>query len=219
MSELVNVLSLSAPDIIVPMERKEFYKEQSYVFQETWKPTEAVEVVNIFLFNLSWQLILQKRSSIKAHNPDLIDKTIGWHINYGNSPHFTVILETMQELQIPSIILDNNEDFTKTYDLLKNYTATAAIMKHFWTEIVSIPKTIDGKLVSIANKTYLYIWVYAGSVNNIDREVKGVLFYSLEELAQELKKFPNIFTNDLRYFFNKFQDYFEEFKEEFNLKK
>lgn len=219
MSELINVLSLSNPDTTFPMERSLFYDEQSTIFQETWKPTKAVEVVNIFLFNESWQLIVQKRSSAKTHNPDLIDKSIGGHVNYENSPNFTVMLETVQELQIPSIVLNNNEDFTKTYNLLKNYISTTSIIKHLSTEIVSIPKMIDGKLVSIANKTYVYIWVYSGSINNIDREAKGVLFYPLEELAQELKKFPQIFTNDLHYFFDKYRDYFEEFKQELNLNK
>jgi len=143
MSELVNVLSLDEPNISIPMERASFYKEQIEIFRKTGKPTKAVEVVNIFLFNESGQLIIQKRSSSKAHNPNLMDKSVGGHIVYGDSPHFTVMLETVQELQVPSIVLNNDEDFRKIHILLKDYTSTTAIVKHFATEITSLNKIIS----------------------------------------------------------------------------
>ncbi len=214
MSELVNVLSLDEPNISIPMDRVSFYKEQTEIFKKTGKPTKAVELVNIFLFNEAGQLIVQKRSNTKAHNPNLMDKSVGGHIVHGDSPHFTVMLETVQELQVPSIVLNNDEDFTKTHILLKNYTTTTAIVKHFSTEIIPLNKIINWEIIPIANKTHLYIWIYEGAVKNIDREAKGILFYSLDELEDELEKFPGIFTYDLQYYFKKYKDYFINFVKE-----
>jgi hypothetical protein len=51
MSELVNVISLDNPYISFPMDRKTFYSEQVEEFQKNGKPTKAVEIVSIFLFN------------------------------------------------------------------------------------------------------------------------------------------------------------------------
>lgn len=172
MSEIVNVLPLDTRDIVFPMERDLFYKEQIEAFKNTGKPTKAVEVVNVLLFNEAGQLIVQKRSSNKAHNADLMDKSIGGHITHGDLPNFTVMLETVQELQVPSIVLNDDEDFDKTFHVLKDYTNTTAIVKHFATELVFLSKIIDDEEIVIANKTYLYVGIYEGSVKNIDREAK-----------------------------------------------
>jgi hypothetical protein len=89
--------------------------------------------------------------------------------------------------------------------------ATTAIVKYFWTELVFLNKIINEKEIAIGNKTHLYIWVYEWSVKNVDREAKGVLFYSFKELEEELSQFPKIFTYDLHYYFNKYKDYFRDF--------
>jgi len=211
MSELVNVISLDNPYISYPMDRKTFYNEQVEEFQKNWKPTKAVEIINIFLFNKEWQLILQKRSNLKSHNANLMDKSIWWHIDYWNSPNFTAMLETVQELQVPSIILNNDDDFNKTLKLLDNYTATIAVIKNFWTKLVHIDKIIDWKNVEISNKVHLYIWVYDWSIKNVDKEAKWILFYYLDELEQEIKTHKSTFTWDLIYYMKYYKDYFEDF--------
>lgn len=211
MSEIVNVIALDNPNLVFPMERASFYKEQTEIYEKTWKPTKAVELVNVFLFNEAWQMIIQKRASSKAHNPDLMDKAVGGHIVHWDTPHFTVMLETIQELQVPSIVASNDEDFRKIHKLLKDYMATTAVVKYIWSEITSLKKIINGKEISIGNKTHLYIWIYEWSVKNVDREAKGILFYSLEELEDELNRFPQIFTYDLQYYYHKYKDYFRNF--------
>ena len=211
MSELVNVITLDNPYNSFPMDRKAFYFEQIEEFQKNWKPTKAVEIINIFLFNKEWQLILQKRSNLKAHNPNLIDKSIWGHIDYGNSPNFTVMLETVQELQVPSIVLNNDDDFDKTLKLLSNYTATISVIKNFWTKLVHIDKIIDWKNIEISNKVHLYIWVYDWSIRNVDKEAKWILFYYLDELENEIKTHKSTFTWDLIYYMKDYKDYFEDF--------
>ncbi len=103
MSDLITTYNLDdRPDIVWPMDRKEFYRGQVEAFKKFGKPTKAIAVVSIFLFNEHGELLVQKRSNEKAHNPGLLDKSIGGHIQIGDSPQYTVMVETVQELQVPS---------------------------------------------------------------------------------------------------------------------
>lgn len=210
MSEIINSYNLDNIDICIPMDRDKFYLEQTKQFEKYWYPTKAVEVINIFLFNESWELILQKRASHKNHNPSLIDKSIWWHIKNGDIPDFTVMLESVQELQVPSIVLRNHNDFLKTYGVLDDYLTSISVIEHIDTKIIQLPKIIDWKEVIIANKTHIYMWVYGWSVKNVDREAKWILFYNLEELKKELKEFPKMFTEDLHYYLRNYESNFKE---------
>lgn len=198
MSEIINSYSLDTPSRCIPMDRKEFYEEQVNVFRTVWFPTKAVEVINILLFNESWEIILQKRSSHKWHNANLIDKAVGWHIVNWDAADFTVMVETVQELQVPSIVLKNHIDFLKTYLLLWDYTHSTAIVEYIDTHMARLSKIIQGEEIVIANKTHFYMWVYGGAIKNIDKEAKGVLFYKLDELEEEIAQIPSLFTNDLK---------------------
>jgi isopentenyldiphosphate isomerase len=153
--------------------------------------------VGIFIFNEHGELYVQKRSSTKRHNPNLQDKSIGGHILYGDTPDYTVMVETVQELQVPSIVLRTDKDFVKTHRLLKSYLDTVAIIKHVDTKIWELIKIFDGEEIKIADRYDIYFGVYHGRVKTVDREAKGVLTYSLSELEEEIKEFPKLFTNDL----------------------
>jgi len=213
MTEIVNTYSLDDPYDMIPMDRREFYNEQLTIFLETWKPTKAVEVVNVFLFNEGGEIILQKRSSNKNHNPNLLDKAIGGHLVHGDEPDYTVMVETIQELQIPSLVLKSHEDFNKTFWLLKNYLWTIAIVEKIDTRLLQVTKIMNDKAVVIPNNTHIYVWVYGGSVKNVDHEAKGILFYSLEELEEELEKYPDIFTQDMYFYFKEYRDKLYKFRD------
>ena len=211
MSEIINAYPLDNPDKLFPIDRKEFYKNQIEEIEKNWTPSMAVEVVNVFLFNESWELILQKRSSSKSHNANLIDKSIWGHIVNWDNPDFTVMLESVQELQVPSIVLRNHNDFLKTFFLLKDYIRSTSVIEYLDTKIFHIPKIINWKKIIIPNKTHVYMWVYWWSVKNVDKEAKWVLFYDIDELKEEIEQFPDMFTNDLKYFINKYAINFNEF--------
>ena len=211
MSEIVNVFDLKNPFISQTMDRNGFYKEQISYYKENWVAQKAVEVVNIFLFNESWELILQKRSSHKGHNANLIDKSIGGHIVNWDNADFTAMIESVQELKVPSIVLNTHQDFLKTYLLLNTYLSSTAIIEHIDTKITTNSKIINWEEIVIANKTHFYIWVYWWSVKNVDKEAKGILFYSLEELKEELEAFPDTFTQDMHYYMKDYTNYFESF--------
>lgn len=197
-----------------PMNRKEFYDEQVQISKETGKPTKAVEIVNVFLFNEAGEIILQKRSSIKNHNPNLLDKAVGGHVTHGDDADYTVMVETIQELQVPSLVLKTHDDFKKTFSLLSSYLSTIAIVRRLETRLVQVRKIINGESLLLANKTFSYIWVYWWSVKNVDHEAKGILFYSLEELEEELEKFPDAFTQDIHLYIKEYRKNLFEFREE-----
>ena len=121
MSELVTTYLLKQSENATPMKREDFYTEQIQAYKTTGSPSRAVEIVQVILFTQEKEIILQKRSSTKRHNPRLIDKTVGGHVTYGDKPNYTVMVETLQELKVPSFVLYTDEDFQKTYTLLKNY--------------------------------------------------------------------------------------------------
>ena len=193
--------------------RKAFYDEQVIYAQEWKTPTVAVGAVNVVLVNMSWELIIQKRSSHKRHNPNLLDKSIWWHIVWWDTVDYTVMVETLQELQVPSIVIKRNDDFTKRYELLRDYTSTVAIIKHIDTKIIRLDKIINDKTVPVFNKTHLYFWVYGWSIKNVDREAKWILYYSLEELKDEMKTIPSLFTYDLHHHIKQYWNELETFIE------
>jgi len=197
MSEIINTYLLDDLETVIPMDRGDFYKEQIEIFEKTGKPTRACEVVQIFIFNLNKELLVQKRSYSKKHNSGLLDKSIGGHIRYDDEVNYTVMVETVQELQTPSIVLRNEKDFIKTRELLSDYLTTIGIIKHTHSKLYMPKKLFNNKVIKIANKMHIFFGIYGGNIRPADREAQGVLFYTLEELSREMKKFPQTFTDDM----------------------
>lgn len=211
--EKVLVYNFDNPSKGKPFSRNRFYNSQIEVFQKTGKPSLAVEVVGIFIFNEHGELYVQMRADSKRHNPNLFDKSIGGHIKYGDTPDYTVMVETVQELQVPSVVLRTDEDFRKTLGLLRDYLDTVAIIKHIDTKLIKLKKVIDGVEIKIANKVNLYFGVYGGRVKAVDREAKGVLIYSIADLRKEMSKHSDNFTDDLHQFISRYEREIKDFLE------
>jgi len=81
---------------------------------------------------------------------------MGGHVRCGDTPSLTAMVETVQELQTPSIVLNNKIDFLKTYKTLETYLTTTAILEYVATYDVVIPKNINGKAIGIGNRTHLF---------------------------------------------------------------
>jgi len=215
MKEVITARSLDVPDEVLPMDRDSFYREQVEVFKASGKPTKAVDIIAVFIFNSNHELLVQKRSFDKTHNAGLLDKSIGGHIRYGDTPDYTVMVETVQELQTPSIVLRNETDFEKTQTLLKNYLETVSIIKHHQDTIQILTRAMDGEKIGIANKLHIYFGLYNGRIRPVDREAKGVIWYSLKELRDEIKKFPDTFSGDLHFYLENYGKELELFTKKF----
>jgi isopentenyldiphosphate isomerase len=210
-AETITTYLPDRPDVAIPMDRAEFYREQIQLHTSGQQPNRAAGIVNIFIFDSQGELFVQKRSDHKAHNAGLLDKTIGGHIRFGDTNEYTVMVETVQELQVPSITLRTEEDFAKTHDLLKDYLSTVAIIRHIDTELIELNKNIKGQMVPILNKVHLYFGVYDGAVKTVDREAKGVLLYSLADLAKDIETSPALFTDDLHLLLKKYRSDIDKF--------
>ncbi len=211
MSEILNTFLLSDPETAVPMDRDDFYKEQIPIAKKTGRPTRAAEIISVLIFNSSEELLVQKRNYNKSHNPGLLDKSIGGHVRYGDTANYSVMVETVQELQTPSIVLKNLNDFNKTMKLLDDYLTTISIIKHSLTEFQIWNRIVNGEEVKMVNKVNAYFGIYDGRIKAVDKEAKGVLFYTLDELEQEMKAQPETFTHDLRFLIDALRPDIEDF--------
>jgi len=205
MSEYVNTYDLNNPYQVIPMQRDEFYDEQIEVYKKTGAPTKAVDIIDVIIFNESGELIIQKRADHKKHNANLLDKSIWWHIQNGDNPNHTVMVETVQELEIPSLVVNNHTEFMRTYNVLNSYLQSMSLIQYIDTKIYTIEKIFGKEKIIIANRIHFYLWVYWGRTKNVDREAKGILLYSLESLEKEIKEYPNTFTDDLKLLIEKYR--------------
>lgn len=201
--EKITVSQVGNPAATRSYSRQLFYDEQ---FSDDNNLPLAVHVVAVFIVTSSGELLLQKRSSDKRHNARLIDKTLGGHVTFGDNPDYTVMVETVQELLTPSIVLKNDEHFAKTYTLLKDYLNTVALIKHSEIGEFKLTKIVDGKPYKVNNVVHMYFGIYDGSTKPADKESAGMLYYKIEDLDTEIQATPNQFSDDLKILFAKYKN-------------
>lgn len=205
-SELITLYSIYDPmSSPFSYERGKFYDDQIEIHKTWWRQQYGVWVINIFLVNHAWELIIQKRSGHKRHNPNLLDKSIWWHIQRWDTVDYTVMVETVQELQVPSVVIKKDDDFNKRYKLLQDYLNTIAILKQVDTRLLSIPKLINWESMEVYNMIHMFFGVYGWSVKNVDKEAKGILYYDLDELLWEMEQYPWLFTQDLHLYLKMYE--------------
>ena len=181
MAEKITTYDVTNIGIAIPTDRDEFYSEQVEISEREGKPSRAAGVIAVFLFNSHGEIFIQKRAYTKNHNPGLFDKSIGGHIQEGDTPDYTTMVETIQEMQTPSMVLKNRDDFLKTFNLLKDYLKTVSIIQYIKTESNVLSRVINQKKVNIANVSSLYFGVYDGRIRPVDRrrrEFFGILLTS-----------------------------------------
>ena len=216
MSEMVTVHDIESLGLSLSMDREQFYTEQEKVFVETGKPSKMVEVVHVLLFHQDGSLLIQQRSNKKTQNQNLLDKSAGGHIQYGNTPDYTVMVETVQELQVPSITLKNETDFRKTYLLLQKYLNTVAVVQYVGSFDTTLGRLFGDKRVLIANRIHFFLGVYTGAVKNVDREAKGIIFYAFDDLRKEVAETPERFTEDIQFLLREHADDIRSFSLKLN---
>ena len=142
-----------------------------------------------------------------------MDKAIGGHIRWGESPTYTMMIETVQELRVPSIVLRTEDDFVKTFAFLHDYLDNIAILEQLNKGIVELEWMIDGKKRKLKQFVHLYIGVYTGSTKPVDKEASGVLYYALDVLKEEMGMDPDLFTYDLHFYLKKYEEEINAFLE------
>ncbi len=212
MSEFVNTFPMDEDNrMLYPMDREKYYDEimNSHV---TWtEPKNSVEVIQVLLFNLDWEIIVQKRSWHKKHNPNLLDKSIWWHIRVWDTPDHTVMLETVQELEVPSFVVHWRNEFLNKFSVLKDYLHTVALIRYVDCEVHTFTQIFDWVWVKVPKKFHLYFGIYGWSTRTVDREAKWILRYSLKEIDAEMDKFPDLYTDDFSFFITEYRTQINQF--------
>lgn len=210
--EYINTYLLNDPaKRLLPMERAAFYDEQFALGKEGGEPTRSVDIVQIILFTTDGEIVLQSRAANKKHNPSMIDKSVGGHITVGDTPDHSAMIETVQELDVPSFVVQHNDSFERYYALLQPYLSTIALLKFIDCKTHTFQKKYNGQMLPISNRYHLYFGFYNGKAKNNDREARGVLYYSLEELHREIEQSPTMFTHDLTYFLQRYSHEIQDF--------
>ena len=204
MKELLEIYDLNN-DLIGTQERNEFYKEVKKEFQKTGKITKQVKRVLLLLMNSQGKIVLQKRNLSKQENAGLFDKTIGGHVEEGDSYEVTLIRECAEELGFPVSILKKN-DFSKA--LKKTDLRVIGIFREidYNSNFRSIRIGGDEKKFIQPYMQTVYIGYYDGSLQFIDGESSGIQLYTIKELENAIKSNPNDFTDDLKVLFKKYKD-------------
>ncbi|OGH71991.1 MAG: hypothetical protein A2921_00375 [Candidatus Magasanikbacteria bacterium RIFCSPLOWO2_01_FULL_43_20b] len=205
MPETISTYHLDDPFHAHPMDREHFYKEQVEAFKKDGKPTRAVGIFDVLLITEKKEFILQKRSHAKSHNPYLIDKTVGGHIQYGDTVFYTAMIECVQELKIPAVVLRDEEDFKRTMTVLEHSLESVAILELVDHSIYEIDNFIDKEKITIAKNISMFLGVYSGAIKPVDREVSGILYYEWDVLKDEMKNMPQLFTPDLHFMMSKYE--------------
>jgi isopentenyldiphosphate isomerase len=210
MSEIITACKTNDWENRFPIDRQEFYKQ---AIENGETSNIAVEIINVLIFNTKGELLIQKRSKNKTHNPGLFDKSIGGHVKYGDSLEYTLITETIEELLVPSLLIQEKSNFKKNLTQLRPYLNTIAIIKKLGIDCCFLKKIIKGKEISVGNKYHLFIGFYDGTIKLIDGEVSGLFWYELDDLNEEIQKSPQIFTNDLKFILKKYDTEIQSFLE------
>lgn len=206
MSEIICTYDLENPFEPKPMERDVFYDEQITEFKRTGEPSKAIGIFDVLLLTERGEIILQKRSNNKRHNPYLIDKTVGGHVQYGDTVFYTAMIECVQELRIPAMVLRENENLKRTLELLPHSLESIAILELVGNGICKIDNFFDGERITIAKNIWLFMGIYGGSIKPVDREASGVLYYTLDDLKKEMSIMPQLFTPDLHFIIKNYED-------------
>jgi len=197
MSEKLEIYDLNS-ELIGIKDRKKFYTEIKNEFKETGKITKKVKRAGLLLMNAKGKIVLQKRNLSKNENPGLFDKTIGGHVEEGDSYELTLIKECSEELGFPVSVL-SKEDFLRA-------------IKKTDLRIIGLFREVDyqsnflSTRISQNNKKFIqpymqtsYIGYYNGPMQFIDGESSGIEMFYLDELKKEIKDNPNKFTEDLKF--------------------
>ncbi len=202
MAEKLEIYSLDGT-LDAVQDRKIFYKEIEQEYRKTGKITRKVKSIRILVMNSKGKIYVQLRSNEKERNPGLYDKTIGGHLKIGHTWDLTVVKECHEELGFPAVVLTDDEFRAayKTTDL--RIIGLLRKLEHM-ENFVSI-NNLNGERFEQPFITTFYLGYYDGPINFCDGESTGIRVYTVEELKAEIKKTPELFTDDLKFMIDRFQ--------------
>ncbi len=195
--------------------RSEFYKEQVELARKGIEPSKRVEVVQIFITDPRNQTVfISRRSEEKDWNGGLFDKTVGGHLQHGDSVEETVAMEMMQEIAVPCFF-PRSHKFVGTYKKLKRQMNVSALLRHVTTRDVILTKRFKTEDVKIANRAHLIFGAFAGATNTLDDEAMGVMRFSIPQLQRDLAERPHLYTQEMHFWIGEYGGLLAQFMDIF----
>jgi len=173
-----------------------FYKSLRKEYEKKGKVSKKVHTVRLFLLNKDGRIYLSRRSRLKKENSLLFDKTVGAHVRKNESPSYTVLRESEEELGFPAVVLDDEEFKSSVRETgLTDFGALKNIetIKDFH----SVYKYRNGTKSVFPQITTIFMGVYDGPIKFEDSETDIIELFELDELIKELKEKPEKYTEDL----------------------
>lgn len=178
-------------------ERKfDFYKSLRSEFIKKGEVTRKVHTIRLFLLNKKGKLYLSRRSRLKKENSLLFDKNIGAHIRRDETPKYTLLRETAEELGFPLVALSNDE-FYATLEETDLTLFGVALNNGTIRDFNAVYRYRTNGEVVFPQITTIFIGVYDGAIKFEDSETDIIELFDLDELIEDMKNHPKIYTNDL----------------------
>jgi isopentenyldiphosphate isomerase len=204
MKELLEYYSEEG-ELIGCMEKKRMHEMMKEEYKKKGKVSVRHKDVRLILMTSQGKIILQRRSKWKGSNRGLWDKTIGGHIVKDDIADLTMLKECSEELGIPSTVV-SNEVFEKTC-ATTNLNILGVLTKLTYLDNFQSKRTYgENKSYTEPSMTQFYIGYYDGPIRFIDGESSGIQLFSPDELIDEIKETPKLFTEDLKYIIKKFRN-------------
>lgn len=183
--------------------RDEFYKDSLAEFEKEGKITKQVKAVVAIVLNSKGQLILQKRNKQKDFNANLLDKSVGGHVQAGQTYSEAVFQECSEELGFKAKIVSaqNFEASLNNYNLKET-----AVLKELGelSNYISKRKHANG-YIQQPYMLKVYIGFYNGPLTFVDGECSGVELLTPTELEKDLHENPDRFTNEIQQIFSTYK--------------
>ncbi|MFH1590777.1 MAG: NUDIX domain-containing protein [archaeon] len=201
MKEILKIYDLQG-ECIGSIEKAEAHKRMRDEFFEKGATSIRHRHARVLLMTSKGHLILQRRSKWKGDNAGLWDKTIGGHVTEDDSYALTVLKECAEELGIPATIVDEKE-FLHTAQVTNLHVLGVLTKVAELDNYQSFRLIKDGKKWIEPSITHFYFGYYDGAIQFIDEESCGIQTFMPEEIEEELKSHPELFTDDMTYIMEK----------------
>lgn len=203
--ELITLYTREAPSEPILCARKEYYDNDFTKYKEHYPA-----LIDVFLFNKSGEILLQRRGRNKRVNPGKFHTSVGGHINWGEKPEFALVHECMDELGAP-VFSFPHDTYDEAIKKLDSYTHKVALAKEIREFFRDYSKSDVKDQRSIKDRIWLYFGRYDGPTEVPDGEVAGYNWFNFDNIENELNNNPDQFTNGLKIYFSDFKDEMRSF--------
>ncbi|MCF7860610.1 NUDIX hydrolase [Candidatus Woesearchaeota archaeon] len=196
MDELLEYYSVQG-ELLGCMEKKRLHQKMRSEFAKNGEVSVRHKDVRLILMTSNGRLILQRRSKWKGDNAGLWDKTIGGHVRKGDTADITILKECAEELGIPTTVVE--EKHFKDTVATTNLNILGVLTKLVYLDNFHSKRTHKNEKWVEKSMSQFYIGYYDGPIRFVDNESCGIQTFTLDELEDDMKKYPRLFTNDMKY--------------------